>query len=144
MLAPLLRILAGLIIVVLGIYVWLGQGVLNKICPAGIRKIAGISSLFLLGFIVGVSPCPPLLGLLVELAIISKNALDALGYALFFGLGTFISGLLAIGVLSGIFRWAPEKLFNSEKSNFIFRTICALLLIIMGLNLILMFFKFDF
>jgi sulfite exporter TauE/SafE len=131
-----LRLLGGAVIILMGIYVGIGQNVLNKICPARLSEVTGISSLFLLGIIIGISPCAPLVGLLVELAIISKNGLDALLYALFFGLGTFISGFLALGVLSGIFKWVPAKLFNSAKSNFIFRTVCALLLIALGLNLI--------
>ncbi len=139
-----LRLLAGAVIILMGIYIGLGQNVLNKICPARLSKVSGISSLFLLGIIIGVSPCPPLVGLLVELAMISKNGLDALFYTLFFGLGTFIAGLLTLGVLSSLFSWLPAKIFNSTKIKFTFRILCALLLVLLGLNLMFMVFKFTF
>lgn len=141
--APLLRLLAGAVIILMGVYVGIGQKVTDKLCPARLSKVTGIGSLFLLGVIIGISPCPPLVSLLIDLALISKGGVDALTYALFFGLGTFISGLLTMGVLSGIFNWLPLKLFRSQKAKLVFRIICALLLMLLGLNLIFMFFKIS-
>lgn len=141
---PWLRLLAAVIIILMGLYVGIGQKLLNKICPASLSKITGISSLFLLGVIIGLSPCPPLVALLIELAIISKNGMDAVFYILFFGLGTFISGLLALGVLSGLFSWLPAKIFHSTRIKFVFRIVCALLLVSLGLNLVFAVFKFPF
>ena len=138
--APWLRLLAGTVIILMGVYVGVGQKVTDKLCPARLGKVTGIGSLFLLGIIIGISPCPPLVSLLIELAVVSKSGLDALTYALFFGLGTFISGLLTLGVLGGLFNWLPAKLFHSPNSRFVFRMLCALLLIMLGLNLIFMFF----
>jgi len=140
---PWLRLLAGIVVILMGVYVGIGQNIISKICPARLSRVTGIGSLFLLGIIIGISPCPPLLGLLVELAIISKSGLDALSYTLFFGLGTFISGLLTLGVLSGFFNWLPARIFHSAKSKSIFRIICALLLVLLGLNLIVVVFKFP-
>jgi sulfite exporter TauE/SafE len=142
--APWLRLLAGTVIILMGIYVGIGQKVTDKVCPARLSKVTGIGSLFLLGIIIGISPCPPLVALLIELAVISKSGLEALSYALFFGLGTLTSGLLALGVLSGLFNWLPAKIFQSAKTKFIFRIVCALLLILFGLNLIFILFEFSF
>ena len=90
----------------------------------------------MLGFIIGMFPCAPLLALLFEIALMSKTALAGMFYALFFGLGTLISGLIVIGSLAGIFSWLPAKIFKSKRSNFVFRIICALLLMLLGLGLI--------
>lgn len=141
---PWFRLLAGAVIILMGVYVGFGRNVLNRFCPARLSKVTGISSLFLLGVIIGVSPCPPLIGLLIELTLISKNGLDGLSYALFFGLGTLISGLLTLGVLAGFFNWFPAKIFHSTKTKLTFRILCALLLVLLGLNLIFMVFKFTF
>jgi len=97
----------------------------------------------MLGFIIGVFPCAPLLALLLEITLISKTALDGMFYALFFGLGTFISGFIVIGGLSGILTWLPTKILKSKRSNLIFRIICALLLIWLGLDLIFRFYPYS-
>jgi sulfite exporter TauE/SafE len=141
---PWLRLLASVIIILMGIYVAIGENLLNKICPARLSKATGISSLFLLGVIIGLSPCPPLMALLIELAIISKNGLDAVFYALSFGLGTFIAGFLTLGVLCGFFSGLAAKIFHSRKTNLTFRIVCAALLILLGLNLIFVVFKITF
>ena len=133
---PWLRLSAGIIIILMGIYVAIGEKFLQKICPARLRKAAGISSLFILGVIIGLSPCPPLMAVLIEIAYISKNGMDAVFYALSFGLGTLISGLLTLGVLCGLFSWLPAKIFHSRRVNLVFRIVCAMLLILLGLNII--------
>jgi len=134
-LIPWIKALGGLIIILLGIDVWLGREPFAWLHKCKVGKIFGFSSFFVLGFIIGIFPCAPLLALLLEIALISKTAMDGLSYALFFGLGTFISGFIVIGVLSGIFTWIPAKLLKSKKSNLIFRIICALLLFWLGLGL---------
>ena len=100
------------------------------------KKAANYGGLFILGFIIGMFPCAPLLALLFEISLISNGALAGLFYALFFGLGTLISGLIVIGSVTGIFTRLPAKIFSSKRSNLIFRIICALLLMSMGLGLI--------
>ena len=129
---PFVKALGGVVIIFLGIYVWLGKEPL----PWLHKCRADASSLFVLGFIMGIFPCAPLLALLLEITLISKTPLGGLFYALFFGLGTFISGLLVIGGLSGISTRLPAKILKSKKSNLTFRIICALLLMGLGLDLI--------
>ena len=128
--------LAGVIVIILGILVFTGKEPASWACKFMSRKLSNFSSLFTLGFIIGIFPCAPLLALLFEIALISKTAFAGMFYAFFFGLGTFISGFIVIGGLSGVFSWLPAKLLKSKRSNFVFRLICALLLIILGLGLI--------
>ena len=94
-------------------------------------------SLFLLGFSIGMAPCAPLIAILFNIAMMSKSALDGLAYAFSFGMGTLFSGMIAISVLTGFVRWIPSSLVRSERSNLIFRIICAALLIILGIRLMI-------
>jgi thiol:disulfide interchange protein DsbD len=128
--------LGGVIIVLLGIYVWVGKEPFRLFGKCGAGTIFSSGSLFMLGFTMGVLPCAPLLALLLEIALISKTALSGIVYALFFGLGTLVSGFIVITALSGTLAWLPAKILKSKKSNLIFRTICALLLMWLGLNTI--------
>jgi sulfite exporter TauE/SafE len=100
------------------------------------NKLSNFSSLFTLDFIIGIFPCAALLALLFEIVLISNTAFERMFYAFLFGLGTLVSGLIVIGGLSGIFTWLPAKILKSKRSNFVFRVICALLLIMLGLGLI--------
>ena len=134
-LIPWIKALGGLIIILLGIDVWLGREPFAWLHKCRANPIFGFSCFFGLGFIRGIFPCAPLLAFLFEVALISQTAMNGLSYVLFFGLGTFISGFIVIGGLSGIFTWLPAKILKSKKSNLIFRTICALLLIWLGFDL---------
>jgi len=137
---PVVKVFGGVIIVFLGAYVWLGSEHFSRLCKGRSGSAFNLGSLFILGFVVGMFPCAPLLALLLEITLISKTPLGGMCYALFFGLGTFISGFIAMGILSGIFTWLPPKVLRSKKSNLVFRTICALLLIWLGLDLIFKFY----
>jgi sulfite exporter TauE/SafE len=142
-LTPLVKALGGAIIILLGISVWRGDAPFCSLGKCKTNTIFSFSSLFILGFIIGVFPCAPLLALLLEIALVSKTALDGMLYALFFGLGTVVSGFIVIGGLSGILTWLPLKVLKSKRSNLIFRIICALLLIWLGLNLIFQFYPYS-
>lgn len=138
-----LKPVAGVIIILLGIYVWSGKEPISWICRCKTSTIFSFTSLFILGFIIGIYPCAPLLALLLEITLIAKTALEGMSYALFFGLGTLISGFMVIGALSGIFTYLPARAFKSKRSNLIFRAICALFLIFLGAGLIFKFYPFS-
>jgi sulfite exporter TauE/SafE len=100
------------------------------------KKAAGFSNVFILGFIMGIIPCFPLVILLGEIALISKSALAGAFYAFFFGLGTFFASLILLGAFCGISSKITTRFIKSKKANLIFRVICALFLIAFGLMLI--------
>ena len=131
-----LKPLGGLIIIMLGIFILF----FKESVYCGHRFVANkaftFSSLLTLGFIMGVSPCAPLLALLFEITIISKTAFQGLLCAFSFGLGTFISGFIVIAGLSGIISWFPAKFLKSKISLLVFRIFCSLFLILLGLSLI--------
>jgi sulfite exporter TauE/SafE len=141
----LLRPSAGLISIVLGFFILFSREKNSFLCRLALKnKKVIFSSVFILGFIIGIAPCSPLLILLSQIALISENAFSGMRYALFFGLGTFLSGFIIIGGLAGIFKGILQRFLKSERGSLIFRIICASMLFLMGLNIIikeLLFFK---
>jgi len=133
---PVLKIFGGVIIILLALQIWLGKELFFNECFCKHKRLLNCGSLTLLGFIMGIFPCAPLLALLFEIALISKSGLIGLTHSLFFGLGTFISGFIVIGVLSGALRLLPQKFLKSKLSNNIFKGVCAVLLILLGLRII--------
>lgn len=105
-------------------------------------KILNFGGIFAFGFLIGISPCAPLLALLFDVALMSRGLFDGISYTFFFGLGTFLSGLITIGVITGILTRVPTVFVKSKMVAIIFKTVCALLLLALGLGLILKSCKF--
>ncbi len=100
-------------------------------------KTMNFGGIFVFGFLIGISPCAPLLALLFDITLMSRGMLDGVFYTLFFGLGTFLSGLITIGVVAGILTRIPAVFVRSKTANKVFRIICALLLLALGMGLIM-------
>ncbi|MDD5129087.1 MAG: sulfite exporter TauE/SafE family protein [Candidatus Omnitrophica bacterium] len=132
-----LKPIGGLIVIALGALILLNKGQFCCSCKFPVNKTFTFGSLFILGFIAGISPCAPLMALLFEITIISKGALEGALCAFSFGLGTFVSGFIIIAVLSRTISWFPLRLLKSELSLFVFRVICSLFLILLGLSFLL-------
>ena len=130
--------LAGVISISLGVLVLVSEKVfLKPSCVQDKRKAYDLAGLFLIGFAMGMTPCVPLVALLLEIVLISKNAFDGMLYTLFFGFGTFVSSFFVIAAAAGLLRWIPAKALRSKTSSLAFRIVCALLLIAFGLWMIL-------
>ena len=97
------------------------------------REHAGRAGLLLAGFAVGVSPCVPLFGLLLEIMFISRDPLTASGYALAFGAGTFVSGMAVFAFLTLIAVRIPLSFISSSRALFWVRLAAGSALIVMGL-----------
>lgn len=121
-----LKPIAGVISIAFGVWIFFRQKNQNA-CQS--HKILTSSGFFIFGFVVGISPCPPLMGLLLEIALISKVPLQGAIYGLIFGLGTFLSGFILAAGLSGVLNRLPK--------NRIFKGIYALVLILFGIIFIL-------
>jgi sulfite exporter TauE/SafE len=97
---------------VLGIFfVVVGSAVLFKIqgkciLKSKIKITSGWMAL-VTGFIFGLGPCPPLLGLL-GLAVLTKSALTGALMGLVFGIGTIVSPIIILGLFSGWIAKNPE------------------------------------
>jgi len=119
---------AGIISIAFGVWIFFRQKS-QEACQSRAHKILNNSGFFIFGFVVGISPCPPLMGLLLEIALISKAPLQGAIYGLMFGLGTFLSGFILAAGLS--------RVLNRLPGNRIFKGIYALVLILFGIIFIL-------
>lgn len=88
----------------------------------------------LMGFLVGLSPCLPLIGILNYIAIISPNLTSAAVLSFTFGLGTMISPLLLIVTFSAKISQIFSRNKRIEK---IIKITGGLALIFLGLIVIL-------
>jgi sulfite exporter TauE/SafE len=104
----------------------------NLICKT-LHK-GNIKNVGVMGFLVGFSPCLPLLGILNYIAIVSENAFEAAAYSAAFGLGTIISPLLLMVLFSAKLSQIISK---TEKKEKIIRISGGLILIALGLTIIL-------
>jgi len=84
-------------------------------------------NMVILGILVGLSPCLPLLGILLEIALLSNNFLEGMIYSFSFGIGTVLSPMLIIGALAPV---VGRRIDQRIKRGFVF--ICGLLIILMG------------
>ena len=130
----LLNVLGGSFISAMGIFILFGIPKFNfcNFMKKHLVENKGISVIFL-GIIAGLSPCPPLLGVLGCIVLISKRSLEGAIYGLAFGAGTFISPLLLLGVFAGM---VPHRIVKSENIQKLFIRICSVILVIMGIQLI--------
>lgn len=129
--------LAGAVTIFFAFIVLLKKDSYECECPKPSGRVFNLGGVLIFGLVIGLSPCAPLLALLFDIALMSKNALDGIFYALSFGLGTFLSGLITVGAIGGLLTRIPATLIKSRSVNTVFKIICALLLVVLGLGLIL-------
>jgi sulfite exporter TauE/SafE len=128
-------IIGGGFIILVGILTALGKNLEIKPMPFLYKNILGHDkkSVVLLGLVVGLLPCAPLLGVLYYAGLISRSWLESLWYSFSFGLGTFVSPLILLCILAGII---PQWLEN-KKYYYVFRFICGLVIIFLGVQLLM-------
>ncbi len=125
----------GIFIALCGLFIILGEklklpriALLNKFFSQG-----KINNPLVFGFIYGLIPCVPFLTVLSYSALVSRNWEQALFYTFSFGLGTFLSPLLAVsvfsGALSGLLKGAREKYLK------VLSVLCGLIIIFLGVQL---------
>lgn len=129
--------LAGAVTIFFALIILLNRDNYECSCPAKQGKLWNYGGIFAFGLLIGLSPCAPLLALLFDIVLISKNALDGMFYALSFGLGTFLSGLITVSIIAGLLTRIPAAFIKSKKVNIIFKIACSALLIALGVGLIL-------
>ncbi|HNW38966.1 MAG TPA: sulfite exporter TauE/SafE family protein [Candidatus Omnitrophota bacterium] len=127
------NIVLGSFVLLIGILTLISNEPLgNRYCSflaRGNLRNAGI-----LGLLAGFSPCLPFLGILDYIVIISHSPPEGLFYAFIFGLGTSISPVILIALLSG--KLAGD-LSNNKKIKALIRIISSLTLICLGAIIIL-------
>jgi len=122
----------GVFIFTLGVVILLGEQNRSQVCRV-LRRYTiddGLKSLAFIGFIVGVTPCPPLIGVLTHIALSVKSPLIGAFYGLCFGLGASIfTPIVVLGVIAG---GAPGLIFKSPRVQELFKRSCGLILVLLG------------
>jgi len=129
-----IHILASSFVCLLGMIILIGKSPHLHICQSLSKHIhlEGTKGMILLGFLVGISPCIPLFGVLTYIAFASKNFLDGILLGLIFGAGTLISPLILFGSLAG---GIPLFLLKKPLIYKTFRYICGLMLVYLGIGM---------
>lgn len=133
--------LAGAVTILFAIIILINRNKEECFCADKRNKFFNYGGIFVFGFLIGVSPCAPLLALLFDIGLMSKSVLDGALYAFSFGLGTFASGLLTVGIMAGLLARIPAVIIKSSTANIVFRVLCSVLLLLLGLSLLIQFKK---
>jgi sulfite exporter TauE/SafE len=126
--------MGGLLIIALGILVWFWRG--RRACTGTSRPQEAASglTLLLLGLSLGFSPCPPLIALLGEVMLISDTWTEGLLLGLSFGMGTFVSGFLVLGLSGSLIAWIPSRYFApGGRGRLLYSAVASALLVAFGL-----------
>ncbi|MBN2097613.1 MAG: sulfite exporter TauE/SafE family protein [Candidatus Omnitrophica bacterium] len=125
----------GGLITLLGIIILIGKSAQFHSCLP-FKKIAakGVKEMFLLGLIVGLAPCIPLLGVLAYIAVYAEHFWQGALLGVLFGLGTLVSPLILLGPLAGE---TARLLFKKPLVYKIFSRICGLFLLYLGIGMVI-------
>lgn len=136
-LALYLWVAAGAFISLVGIIIIWGKEPHLHFCQVLTRHTVNdsIKSMALLGLIIGITPCAPLLAVLSYIATTAKSALVGAFYAFCFGLGpAIITPIIILGIVAGVI---PKTLFKTPRTLDIFRRACGFLLLLLGARLLI-------
>lgn len=130
-------ILTGSFISLLGALIILGKEPHLRLCNLLKRHTVDNStkSMALLGLVIGLTPCAPLLGMLTYVALTAKGPLLGMFYSLCFGIGpAVITPIIIVGILAGV---VPSAVFKTPSVYQFFRRMCGILLLAYGVRLII-------
>ena len=131
-----LLIIGGVFIIIMGLLIISGKRWESGICCYLYKNVLehDKKSIAILGVIIGLLPCAPLLVLFSYIGLVSKTWVSSLFYSLAFGMGTFFSPLLLLAIASGFIT----RLFKNQIIPFqrILSFLCGLIIILLGAQLI--------
>lgn len=122
-------ICGGLFIITLGFFICAGKNIKLKFFQKDKQNI------FIIGLIIGIAPCAPLLAILAYVGLISKSWPQALLYSASFGIGTSLSPLLLLVIIATFFNSILGNLKEAYCRGFNF--LCGLVMMLLGTHLIL-------
>ena len=131
-----IQILAAGFILLAGLVILIGKSPHLRICQALSKHIGqeGVKGMILLGLLIGILPCMPLLGLLTYITFTSESFLHGMSLGLTFGVGTLISPLILFGTLAG---GVSSALFKKPLIYKIFTRACGLILLYLGVGMMI-------
>lgn len=126
----------GIFIIALGLVMIIAGDSGNRLCRFFDKNMLKDSrkSVILLGLVIALLPCAPLLAIFSYLILVSRTWTESLFYSLSFGLGTLVSPLLLLCMLAGLI----PKFFSGKGQLYarIFKVICGLVIVFLGMQLI--------
>lgn len=131
------KILTGMFIAFTGISLIAGKNTgLPFFCSIN-KKFTGKIYLntAVLGFLIGFTPCSPLLGVLTYIAAVSNNALQGAVNGFAFGAGTLLSPVIPVGIIAGLFS---RKIVENPKTFNVIRILSGIIIILLGIQFLLM------
>ncbi|MGB4520588.1 MAG: sulfite exporter TauE/SafE family protein, partial [Candidatus Omnitrophota bacterium] len=126
-------ICGGLFIITLGFFICLGKNIKLKFFQKDKQNI------FIIGLVIGLLPCAPLLVMLSYIGLISKSWPQALLYSTAFGIGTVFSPLLLLVIMASFFNRILKNL--KEVYCRVFNFLCGLVMMLLGIHLIMQAFR---
>lgn len=138
---------AGIITIILGLLLLVGKDIMHfRWCSRLLKNMPknNLVAMIMLGFIIGITPCIPLFGVINYVVFEAQSLPQAILYALCFGIGTVLGPLIPLGIFaSGLTKIAAKIskfLKLNIKPNFsklnLFTRLCGLVLIYFGIKLI--------
>ncbi|MEW6041658.1 MAG: sulfite exporter TauE/SafE family protein, partial [Elusimicrobiota bacterium] len=128
------QLITGLLVILAGLATFIGSKsnffcrIVNQISFSRKELNAAV-----FGFLIGIAPCAPLLGILGYLAATSPNFVGGLIGGLAFGAGTLISPVIPLGFFSG---YLSEKLAGRKTAFVVLRILSGIILLYFGLWLV--------
>lgn len=128
-----LYIIIAILIIFLGIFVFIGKGFKASFYQILRRDaVKGTKYMLILGFLISITPCTPLIAILTYIAYTATNVFQGVTYALSFGVGTTVP-VMTLGTLSGLLS---EKIFRSATYLRALRILCGIIIILFGIQLL--------
>ncbi len=125
-------IIIAILIILIGIFVALGKGFKFSFYQIIRQRVfRGTEGVLILSFLIGISPCAPLIAILTYIGYTATNVLQGIIYALSFGIGTTVP-VLILGTLAG---FLPDKIFKSDFHLNILRISSGIIIIGFGIHL---------
>lgn len=129
-----LFIFGGMFLVIIGILICFRKGIDNKFCQK-LQKFflkKDTKTVIMLGLIIGILPCTPLISVISYIGLVSKHWLNAISFGLSFGLGTIISPLFLLVLFAGLIS---RVVLNGNSPHYIFNFFCGLIIVFLGFQL---------
>ncbi len=131
-----INILAAIFIITLGVFITAGRDISLPFCRRFYKYFIdkNYKSMFILGILLGIAPCLPLIGVLTYIAIKASSPWQGLLYAGSFGIGNILSLLLLGGFSAGVIVQGKQRAGRGQK---IMIQACGIFLVVWGILLVL-------
>ncbi len=123
-------LISGIFISFLGMMFILGENPAFHFCKRFKNNKIGIIPL---GFLIGISPCIPLFGILTYIATQAKTPAQGIYYGACFSAGTLLTPLIPLGIIAG---GIPSLIIRKQKIYTIFSRLCGLFMVYLGIRVV--------